>query len=575
LATSVGTFSGQPSAFGGSWYYSAIDFTDDPANVSLYLGYFGLTPRTDGKYNLLAIGAPNGSNVLSSTVPSFLMGDVLFSDSSSSREILGWTTGYLQQHDAQTGIKAPMEGYMAALYHRDINGTIETGLLRGPYEGITYGMGDTEMFRITSESGIDRVTKDPLTEGDHVQILAGEGVGNYARLSGAFGGTGTIVGGGDLLRTWLIVYELNGQEQLKPYGVYSLDISYDLALAHDTKPTYTQKPDTSSTSFTANLGGTLPFGYVTGNPEEGYWMAKLSGTWDAAGTGAGTIKSDMSGRYLAPNQWGRMVGGFYGVYNGSASGTWGGNAVGTFAGAPLAMSADFSGHLETTLPGTIVSRTYERPYYESYTQHFSPLEYEVHYFVPQGGSANARRTLSFESAEWNTAVSDEVTYFPSGNWVNLEKGNGVTHPIGSDVTLVGTDLTTDPPQAILSNGLAFVTNYNPGVTSFTESNYVSTNTSEWTNTNGLLVGDRFTGRLGVLPGQSLWTSSPDAKAGLIMMGTHGSYQGDQLFVTSGSGTDGRGQSPLTFSELLNRRLMRQPILSRDLSLAYMRILITR
>jgi len=48
------------------------------------------------------------------------------------------------------------------------------------------------------------------------------------------------------------------------------------------------------------------------------------------------------------------------------------------------------------------------------------------------------------------------------------------------------------------------------------------------------------GRLGVLEGQSLWTSSDTAKADVIMMGTHGSYQGDQLFVTSGSGTTGEG-----------------------------------
>jgi len=212
-----------------------------------------------------------------------------------------------------------------------------------------------------------------------------------------------------------------GRSDQRHYGVYSFDMSKGMA-PPETMPSYTQKPDATSASFTANVGGILPFGYANGNPEEGYWIGKLSGTWDAAGAGTGTIKSDMSGRYLTSNQWGRMVGGFYGIYNGSASGAWVGNAVGTFEGTPLAMSAEFTGRLDTTLPGTIVSRTYERPYYEAYSQHFDPLKYEVSYFVPQGGSAHARRTLSFESVEWSSEDSAEVTYYPSGNWAEVEKG---------------------------------------------------------------------------------------------------------------------------------------------------------
>jgi len=258
------------------------------------------------------------------------------------------------------------------------------------------------MFRLTSEIGIEEVKKDSLLPADHVKIWAGSWGEHYARLSGAFGGIGAIAGSGDFLRTWLIVYGPDGQEQSKPYGVYSFDISS--GLTPDTKPTYTQKPNTSSTNFTANVGGILPFSYVNGNPEEGYWIGKLSGTWDTAAspvdTPAGTIKSDMSGRYLTSNQWGLMLGGFYGIYNGSASGTWGGNAVGTFEGASLAMSADFSGRVQATVPGKITSRLYERPCYEAYSQHFNTPEYELIYFVPQNGADPKGRMMAFESVEW-------------------------------------------------------------------------------------------------------------------------------------------------------------------------------
>jgi len=229
--------------------------------------------------------------------------------------------------------------------------------------------------------------------------------------------------------------------------------------------------------------------------------------------------------------------------------------VGTFEGASLAMSADFSGRVQATVPGKITSRLYERPCYEAYSQHFNTPEYELIYFVPQSGADPTGRTMAFESVEWTSERTDEVVYYPSGNWVEVEKGNGVTHLVakGSTPAPTQTSRTSVLSEAIEDAGYTFSNNENPGVTTFTESAYVPVSTNIWSDTNGLLAGEQFMGRLGVLEGQSLWTSSDTAKADVIMMGTHGSYQGDQLFVTSGSGTTGEGRSPLTFSASLRRR----------------------
>jgi len=110
----------------------------------------------------------------------------------------------------------------------------------------------------------------------------------------------------------------------------------------------------------------------------------------------------------------------------------------------------------------------------------------------------------------------------------------------------GVNLDADTPQGLLSErlivqgGKSFKANEEPGVTTFSMTDYVPVSTINWTGTNGLVVGDQFTGSLTLNTGQSLWASDSTHKANATLTGTHGSYSGDQLFFTKGTAVTQEG-----------------------------------
>jgi len=83
--------------------------------------------------------------------------------------------------------------------------------------------------------------------------------------------------------------------------------------------------------------------------------------------------------------------------------------------APLALG--FSGNLAATVPGSIVERAFEN-YSGS-----DGSSYELHYFMPTGGTADAQKTLSFEMSD-NSSGSEKVVYYPAGKAVAVMLGQG-------------------------------------------------------------------------------------------------------------------------------------------------------
>jgi len=80
--------------------------------------------------------------------------------------------------------------------------------------------------------------------------------------------------------------------------------------------------------------------------------------------------------------------------------------------------------------------------------------------------------------------------------------------------------SSDPPASAFFNTASIVANTNPGVTTFTYDSYVNSFQTDWLNTNAAVWNGNFTGILGGLSGQSLWTSTSTLKTNVILMGNN-------------------------------------------------------
>ncbi|MCX7950126.1 MAG: hypothetical protein N2509_08455, partial [Treponemataceae bacterium] len=172
------------------------------------------------------------------------------------------------------------------------------------------------------------------------------------------------------------------------------------------------------------------------------------------------------------------------------------------------------------------------------------MQYETIYFVPKNGATDIGRTLSYEWREMPAGgdpyYEKIVLYYPAGRWMALQRGLGITRIIEGGQTAQNWSLSGNFPSAWISQGMTFYANPNPGISTFTYGQFVPAYDVSWGDINGIMMGEKIDGLLGVLPGQSLWTSGPQSKASMIMMGTHGGYAGHQLLYSSGASIYGTG-----------------------------------
>lgn len=409
------------------------------------------------------------------------------------------------------------------------------------YAGTTNGYGGFEEGMWSATGALASVSM-PVPEGFDAfsYDLASDGQMAKARLAGKFDDSGypsPISGSGGLnsgsltfLRSTYSPYDT------LPWGVYNLRLYGDEVAAN----TFSEKPAGTS-DWSALAGGEITYpGYGGYGGFNGRWIATVRGSWTADGEISGTVgavagDAGTFGRFLTDNVYGTLGGPFTGVnsYSFGTSGTWIGQSIGTYQGQQkLAFSSPLiDGSLYQVVPGTVVGAEYLNPHYESSggpNPWFEPLSYEIDYFVPDGGTYDAARMIAYEDVEVagdGYGYDDEYQYLPFGKWLLVRKGMGVTHPEGAGLTPTGLDWSVPSTWPHFTGTVVT----NPAVP-FPGSggNYVKAIDWNW-ETNALVRGGAFTGLLGGLPGQSLWSSDSGHRTGLVLMGSHDAYAGSQLF----------------------------------------------
>ena len=103
--------------------------------------------------------------------------------------------------------------------------------------------------------------------------------------------------------------------------------------------TFSDKPE-GTADWSAMIGGQGTFGYEGDN---GYWLAKVEGTW----TDDGEVRGDLiNGKYLTPTQMGTIGGPFFGINcHTSVAETWIGESIGTWSGETLAFGGNINSGL--------------------------------------------------------------------------------------------------------------------------------------------------------------------------------------------------------------------------------------
>lgn len=274
---------------------------------------------------------------------------------------------------------------------------------------------------------------------------------------------------------------------------------------------------------------------ATGEKDEtnyNYSISHLTGTAWADGEISGTS----SGRFLSMDGWGRSTGDVLGVYDSSAK-TWQTLALGKREKTEtLAFSSVLTGNIYQVVAGTVYTKEYQRPFWDtSYSSNnFDPLRYETVYF--KYGSPyqtyNPTTTIGFEWAEedgGSYTYKDEYHYYPTGKWLKIAKGQGITRTAGSGTTPESLNLSDPSTETTL--GFTGTVVADPATPFASYNNYAATYSTVW-HTNALVQNGAFTGLLGGLNNQSLWSSSDSSRTNIIMMGSHAAYSGSQLFGTS-------------------------------------------
>ncbi len=523
-AVAMGTWRGTPLAFSGSVDWGSC-------------GYFDLDPRS-ATYNKFVPGDPSGlllKGIFGSNDP--------FIDDTATLSGIG--TYYaasvypLYEINISKNLNAAFKADSLNLWFGGTkNSTQFAGKMMGLYANWNSVNEKYDVGYLTSGSALDEPEKryQPVTANLYSSI------GMWELTSGALTSSskGTLDTGDDVTPQITETDTPRIGSIAGTKGITGTSNSYDMYFTDadgtwgvwrsETGGTYTSDP----TSGWTGVDGTVE---MVNNPIQSYSISHLTGTAWADGQLAATS----SGRFLSLEGTGTSSGDILGVYD-SAAKTWQALGIGqTEQTETLAFSSLLTGNLYQVVPGTLYNKEYQRPYGETspYNSYFDPLRYETVYFkYGDPETYNPTTTIGFEWAEREGAgdtYKDEYHYYPSGKWVKITKGQGITHTAGSGDT--SSDLVFDPPNQYTNFNATIVSGTTPFVS---YNNYVSSFSTTW-NTNALIQNGAFTGILGGLNNYPLWSSDTDHKTNLILMGSHDAYNGSQIFGTSmsydGSGTN--------------------------------------
>jgi hypothetical protein len=246
-------------------------------------------------------------------------------------------------------------------------GLVTAGIMKSSFTGSYYPFAtDSGMWGIGGT-----LTPTQLASGLNPDDLDYDWGSMSGKLSGTFGGTGSIYGLDDGSGETLFLYNYSTERSL-PFGVFNMKLSSDASHNY-----YTSKP-TGNPSWSAALGGGGVFGEYSN--DEGYWLTTVSGTWKDTGE----ITGNVTGKALTPLYKYGMEGKFTGVNNGDA--TWIGQAIGSYTGTPLTSSLAFStaDATPTTLWRALPGTYYEADFTQWDASTNSYHDYEYRYIQTSG-----------------------------------------------------------------------------------------------------------------------------------------------------------------------------------------------
>ena len=314
--TGIGTYTEKPLDFSGYWGGDSL-YRNEEGYFS-YAGYdyglIGLVLRPDNNYDLLAIGEYYDYGYGTA----YLWNSDFYADAVNG-EGQGWVIGF------SGGIwkNGTMDGAAAALYiDPDGNAGYLTGDVSGSYyPNIIMWMAEGTLAPTQRATGLN--PEDFQTEWGSLD----------AHLVGDFNDSGSIegwTGNGETSAYGKTLFFVKDSESL-PWGIYNLKLG--------SGNIFSDKP-AGTANWSAMIGGQGTFGYEGDN---GYWLAKVEGTW----TDDGEIRGDLiNGKYLTPTQMGTIGGPFFGINcHSKVSETWIGESIGTWSGEALAFGGSLGNGL--------------------------------------------------------------------------------------------------------------------------------------------------------------------------------------------------------------------------------------
>jgi len=311
-----GTYTEKPPDFSG--YLGGDSLYYNEGGYFSYAGYdyglIGLALRPDNNYDLLTIGEYNDYGYDTA----YLWNSDFYADAvngDGQGRVIGFSGGIWKNRT--------MDGAAAALYiDPDGNAGYLTGDVSGSYyPNIIMWMAEGTLAPTQRATGLN--PEDLQTEWGYLD----------AHLVGDFNDSGFIegwTGSGETSAYGKTLFFVKDSESL-PWGIYNLKLG--------SGNTFSDKP-AGTANWSAMIGGQGTFGYEGDN---GYWLAKVEGTW----TDDGEVRGDLiNGKYLTPTQMGTIGGPFFGINcNSKVAETWIGESIGTWSGEALAFGGNINSGL--------------------------------------------------------------------------------------------------------------------------------------------------------------------------------------------------------------------------------------
>ncbi len=329
----LGTYTETPLMFSGSWnppgslYYNASGiFTHAGDDYGLW---GGLTQPWTSPASFLAIGEYSLSE---SGQPHYLMNSFISGgtpETDDNASIDGYA-GAIWKGGSATTVGSISDGTVRALYISTpdaTTGNVTAGIMKGTFAGNYYDISPTLMWGMWGISGT--LTPTPVSTGlipANLPDIGGSMLNG--RLSGSFGGEGSITGWDDGSGRTMYLYNSSTFQSL-PFGIFNIKFG------KSGYPNYYYDKPTGNPAWSAKLGGIGGFD----NYSDGYWLTDVStGTW----TDTGEITGNVTGKALTSLRLYDMEGRFTGV---NQADTWIGQAIGSYTGTDLKFFSWFYGYM--------------------------------------------------------------------------------------------------------------------------------------------------------------------------------------------------------------------------------------